>query len=68
MTKLTQAIRLHEAAARQLARTRTAKDRMDAMRALREAFDMLVSAVADSEHWTPQEEQAFADFTARWEQ
>ncbi len=68
MTKLLRAIELYEAAMRALARARTIKDRMHAMRALQEAFDLLVSAVAESEHWTPVEEQAFADFTARWEQ
>jgi len=68
MTKLLRAIELYETAMRALARARTIRERMQAMRALQEAFDLLVSAVAESEHWTPEEEQAFAAFIAHWEQ
>ena len=67
MSKLQRAIELYETAMRALAHARTVKQRMDAMRTLRQAFDLLVSAVADSEQWTLEDEQAFADFTARWE-
>jgi hypothetical protein len=68
MTKLNQAIRLHEEAARQLAQTRTIKARIDAMRALQEALDMLLSAVVDSDQWTSEDEQAFTAFITQWEQ
>jgi len=68
MSQLLKAIRLYEEAMRALARARIGKDRMDAILLLQEAFDLLVSAVADSEQWTLQDEQAFAQFTAQWEQ
>jgi hypothetical protein len=67
MANLHEAIRLNEEARRTLARARTVPERMEALKAMQSAFDLLASAVAESETWSVADEAAFADFTARWE-
>ena len=68
MTKLQEAIRLYEEAMKVLARARTVSERTKAMNALQKAFDLIVSAVAESGSWSAADEAAFAAFTARWEE
>lgn len=68
MSKLQEAIQRYENAMRTLSRSRTVSERTEIMNALQSAFDLLVSAVAESETWSAADEAAFAAFTARWEE